>query len=162
MKIDLPFINDLFKSDLLQSGGEIPENNYSKETLKRTVVPFRNGIMLSIAAGVANSNNIRRVYYAAHGGDHIIYPDCRPGFINNMKMAITMGTDPPVKLYAPYMSYLKRDIIMDGCLFNVPLELTWSCYKGEMYHCGECSTCRERKQAFKEAQVTDKTKYKDN
>lgn len=155
--IDLPFVNEHFKSDLLQSGGEIPEGHYTAENMKSTVVPFRNGIMLSIAAGIADSIGAKKLLIANHAGDHTIYPDCRATFINEMSEAIAFGTENQINILAPYTNITKRDIALIGQKIGVDFTKTWSCYKGHDIHCGVCGTCVERKEAL---EGFDPTEYK--
>ena len=159
ISIKLPFVNDLYKSDLLQSGGEIPEGHYEDSSMKSTVVPFRNGIMLSIAAGYAESIGAATVLYAAHAGDHAIYPDCRPEFLRAMSEAARTGTYLNVAVRDPFVDLHKKDIVLLGHELGVPFEITYSCYKGGRLHCGKCGTCVERREAFRLAGVTDLTKY---
>lgn len=159
--VNLPFINELFKSDLLKSGGEIPEGHYEDPSMKRTVVPFRNGIMLAIAAGYAESINAGSLFIGNHAGDHAIYPDCRDQFIIPMKLAIEEGTYARVSLVSPFCDSTKADIARLGHCLGVPFELTYSCYKGEDKHCGKCGTCYERGEAFKISGVSDPTEYID-
>lgn len=148
LRIPLFFINDFFKSSLLKSGGDIPEGHYQDSTMKSTVVPFRNGIMLSVACGIAESRGLDTVLIANHSGDHAIYPDCRSEFIDYMSGAMTAGTYNKVKILAPYTSLNKRDIALIGNKLNVDFNLTYSCYKGNEIHCGKCGTCIERKEAL--------------
>jgi len=157
--VNLPFINDLFKSDLLKSGGEIPEGHYADESMKRTVVPFRNGIMLSIAAGFAESIGATHLCLGNHVGDHAIYPDCRTEFTNPMAKAIEAGTYNKLFLVNPFGSFSKTDIALIGDELKVPYEMTWSCYKGGEKHCGKCGTCVERIEAFTDSEVKDPTEY---
>jgi 7-cyano-7-deazaguanine synthase len=158
-RISLPFIAELFASDLLKSGGDIPEGHYADESMRSTVVPFRNGIMLSIAAGYAESRGAECVVLANHFGDHAIYPDCRRDFIEPMGHAIHNGTYAKIKIAAPFAGMTKGEIAVQGTYVQVPFELTWSCYKGGTKHCGVCGTCVERKEAFQEASITDPTEY---
>lgn len=153
--IDLQFMATHFKSSLLQGADAIPEADYDADNIKSTVVPFRNGIMLSIAAGVANSHGLSAVMIANHGGDHAIYPDCRPGFISAMHHAVAEGTDQEVSVVAPYTALTKTDIAKIGLRLGVDYSLTWSCYKGLDEPCGVCATCREREQALREAGYYD-------
>ena len=146
--IELGFIRDLYKSDLLLSGGEIPEGHYAEENMKSTVVPFRNGVMLSIAIGLAESNDLDTVLIANHAGDHTIYPDCRPEFIDAMDSAASAGTFNGVRIVSPYCNITKRDIALRGRKLRVDYSLTYSCYKGGEKHCGKCGTCIERKEAL--------------
>ena len=158
-RINLDFINQYFKSDLLQSGGEIPEGYYTEENMKSTVVPFRNGIMLAIAAGYAESQNCDILVLGNHSGDHAIYPDCTPEFINGIKEAIKQGTQKNIEVVSPFCNITKADIVKIGKDLGVDFSLTYSCYKGGEKHCGKCGTCTERIEAFKLAKVEDKTEY---
>lgn len=147
-----------FVSDLLISGGSIPNGDYEEETMKKTVVPFRNGIMLSIAAGIAESINCNKLLISNHAGDHTIYPDCRPDFIKCMNDAIRLGTYNEIEVLAPFTNLSKRNIAMIGREMSVPFENFYSCYNGQEKHCGTCGTCSERKKAL---EGFDPTKYQD-
>ena len=157
--INLDFMHQYFKSSLLDGAEAIPEGHYADDNMKSTVVPFRNGIMLSIAIGIAESNNLDQVFIANHGGDHTIYPDCRPEFINAIDAAATAGTYNNVKVVAPYTKITKSDIARIGKKLGIDSTETWSCYKGGEVHCGKCGTCVERKEALAEAGIEDKTIY---
>lgn len=157
--INLDFMHQYFKSSLLDGAEAIPEGYYADDNMKSTVVPFRNGIMLSIAIGIAESNNLDQVFIANHGGDHTIYPDCRPEFINAIDAAATAGTYNNVKVVAPYTKITKSDIARIGKKLGIDYTETWSCYKGGEVHCGKCGTCVERKEALAEAGIEDKTIY---
>lgn len=157
--INLDFMHQYFKSSLLDGAEAIPEGHYADDNMKSTVVPFRNGIMLSIAIGIAESNNLDQVFIANHGGDHTIYPDCRPEFINAIDAAATAGTYNNVKVVAPYTKITKSDIARIGQKLGIDYTETWSCYKGGEVHCGKCGTCVERKEALAEAGIEDKTIY---
>jgi 7-cyano-7-deazaguanine synthase len=157
--IELGFIGELFDSDLLQSGGEIPKGHYEEETMKKTVVPFRNGIMLSVAAGFAESVKANALVIAAHSGDHAIYPDCREEFMQAMGEAIRTGTYAEIALLRPFIAMTKGDIVRRGRALDVDYAETWSCYVGGETHCGECGTCVERREAFIVAGVSDPTTY---
>ena len=146
--IPLGFIGQYFKSDLLLSGGEIPEGSYADENMKSTVVPFRNGIMLAVAAGLAESYGLDAIMLANHSGDHAIYPDCRPAFIDAFAAAVEAGTYNGVKVISPYCQITKRDIALRGKALGIDYSLTYSCYKGGEKHCGKCGTCVERKEAL--------------
>ena len=146
--IPLEFMGKYFKSDLLQSGGEIPEGHYADENMKSTVVPFRNGIMLAIAAGLAESYDLDTIMMANHGGDHAIYPDCRPEFVDAFAAAVKAGTYNGVRMFSPYCNITKRDIALRGRALGIDYSLTYSCYKGGSKHCGLCGTCVERKEAL--------------
>lgn len=151
--IPLAFMGQYFKSSLLIGGEEIPEGHYADENMKSTVVPFRNGIMLAVAAGLAESRGLRKVMLANHGGDHAIYPDCRPGFVDAMSEAIRQGTYDGLYIDAPYTNITKSDIARIGKRIGVDYSLTYSCYKGGEKHCGKCGTCVERKEALRDAGI---------
>lgn len=157
--IPLTFMHQYFKSSLLEGAEAIPEGHYEEENMKSTVVPFRNGIMLAIATGIAESHELKRVYIANHGGDHTIYPDCRPEFIDAMDKATSAGTFVDVRVEAPYTNISKADIVRRGDALGIDYAKTWSCYKGSEIHCGKCGTCVERKEAFADAGVKDPTEY---
>ena len=156
--IDLGFMPKYFKSSLLDA---IPEGNYNEDNMKSTVVPFRNGIMLSIAIGIAESHHLKHVMMANHSGDHTIYPDCRPEFVRAMSGAAQAGTFEDVTILAPYTNISKSDIARHGKALGIDYSETWSCYKGGEKHCGKCGTCRERKEALREAGIADNTEYED-
>lgn len=157
--IPLDFMHQYFKSSLLSGGDAIPEGHYADENMKSTVVPFRNGIMLAIACGLAESRELDMVYIANHAGDHAIYPDCRATFIESMSEAMSYGTYKQVKVAAPFTHLTKGDIAHIGTELGVDYTHTYSCYKGGERHCGKCGTCVERKEAFAEAGVEDPTDY---
>ena len=157
--VELPCVNQLFSSDLLRSGGEIPEGHYEAENMKQTVVPFRNAIMLSIATGFAESVGAEALVIAAHGGDHAIYPDCREEFMQAMGNAMRLGTYAQVQLIRPFISLTKAEIVGVGAKLGVDFARTWSCYKGGEIHCGKCGTCVERREAFAKAGLQDPTRY---
>ena len=159
--INLDFMHQYFKSSLLQGAEAIPEGHYADENMKSTVVPFRNGIMLSIAIGIAESNHLKKVLIANHGGDHTIYPDCRPQFIQAIDAAANAGTFVNVRVEAPYTNITKGDIAHIGKRLGLDYTETWSCYKGGEKHCGKCGTCIERKEALQEADIHDATEYEE-
>lgn len=159
--IPLAFIEEYFRSDLLLSGGEMQLGDYSEENMRSTVVPFRNGIMLSILAGLAESRDLQQVLIANHFGDHAIYPDCRESFVKPMGEAITAGTSNGVKLVAPYTKLTKAEIVARGTRLGVPYGKTYSCYQGGERHCGRCGTCRERHDAFVANGLEDPTLYEE-
>ena len=159
--IPLDFIGKYFHSSLLKTGGTIPEGNYNEANMASTVVPFRNGIMLAAAAGLAEDAGFSAVILGNHTGDHAIYPDCRPEFIEGMARAIETGTGGKVKLLSPFCHKTKGEIASLGAELGVDFALTWSCYNGRDRHCGKCGTCRERREAFREAGLTDPTEYED-
>ena len=155
----LNFIHDYFKSSLLEGADAIPEGHYAAENMKSTVVPFRNGIMLSIACGIAESRGLKNVMIANHFGDHSIYPDCRAGFVEAMSQAMSEGTYDGVKVFAPYTGISKTDIARHGATLGIDYTETYSCYKGGAKHCGKCGTCVERKEALHDAGIDDRTEY---
>ncbi|MGC9150815.1 MAG: 7-cyano-7-deazaguanine synthase QueC [Microbacter sp.] len=146
--IPLDFIHQYFKSDLLKNGGDIPEGHYADENMKQTIVPFRNGIMLSIAVGLAESRDLDTVLLGNHFGDHAIYPDCRRSFIDAFAEASREGTLNNISVVSPYCDITKRDIALIGKSLQVDYSKTYSCYKGGEKHCGKCGTCIERKEAL--------------
>ena len=157
--VPLGFMHQYFKSSLLESGDSIPDGSYDEENMKSTVVPFRNGVMLAVAAGIAESNGLTKVLIANHGGDHTIYPDCRPEFIAAMDAAVEAGTFARVRVVAPYTNISKAEIARRGRALSIDYAETWSCYKGGDVHCGTCGTCVERKAALREAGIEDNTPY---
>ncbi|WP_024989315.1 7-cyano-7-deazaguanine synthase QueC [Segatella albensis] len=159
--INLDFIHEYFKSSLLEGAEAIPEGNYNEENMKSTVVPFRNGIMLSIAIGIAESHNLKKVLIANHAGDHTIYPDCRPEFITAINKASIAGTYVNVEVSAPYTNITKGEIAVIGKKLGIDYTETWSCYKGGEKHCGKCGTCRERIEALEYAGIEDHTEYEE-
>ncbi len=159
LTIPLDFMHRYFRSSLLEGAEAIPEGNYDDDNMRSTVVPFRNGIMLSIAAGLAESRGLHYVMMANHGGDHTIYPDCRPAFVDAMSQATEAGTYVGVQVSAPYTQITKTDIARRGAALGIDYTETWSCYKGGERHCGKCGTCRERIEALAEAGIEDHTLY---
>lgn len=157
--VPLDFMHRHFKSALLMTADDIPEGNYNDENMKSTVVPFRNGIMLAIACGIAESNGLRRVMIANHAGDHTLYPDCRPDFIKAMSSATSAGTYENITISAPYTFLSKKEIAEHGKALGLDYSETYSCYKGGEKHCGKCGTCHERRQALKDAGIEDTTEY---
>lgn len=159
--IPLQFIHSYFKSSLLEGADAVPEGHYAAENMKSTVVPFRNGIMLAIACGIAESRGLHQVMIANHAGDHSIYPDCRATFIESMSEAMAYGTYEHVKVCAPYTHLTKGQIAAIGKKIGLDYSKTYSCYKGGEKHCGKCGTCVERKEALAEAGINDPTEYED-
>lgn len=157
--IPLEFMHQYFKSSLLSGADAIPEGHYASENMKSTVVPFRNGIMLAIACGLAESRNLDCVFIANHAGDHAIYPDCRATFIESMNEAMAYGTYNNVNIVAPFTSLTKGQIAAIGGELGIDYSKTYSCYKGGEKHCGKCGTCIERKEAFADAGLEDPTDY---
>ena len=159
--IPLAFMGQYFESSLLSGADAIPEGNYDDVNMRSTVVPFRNGIMLSVAVGLAESYGLKYVMMANHGGDHTIYPDCRPEFVKAFSEAARTGTYPGITLLCPYTNLTKGQIAAIGLRLGIDYSETWSCYKGMEHHCGRCGTCVERREALSEAGITDTTVYDD-
>lgn len=157
--------SSIANSSLTSDAILVPDGHYAEETMRVTVVPNRNAIMLSIATGIAVANGSDVVATGVHAGDHFIYPDCRPEFISAINTAFQLGTEghskPDFRVEAPFVEILKEDIAKQGHAMSVPYALTWSCYKGGEKHCGRCGTCVERIEAFINAGVTDPTEYED-
>ena len=159
--IPLDFMGRYFKSSLLEGADAIPEGDYDEANMKSTVVPFRNGIMLSIACGIAESRGLTKVMIANHFGDHSIYPDCRAEFIRPMSEAMRAGTYIGVEIMAPDTDIRKTGIALIGKRLGIDYSQTYSCYKGGERHCGKCGTCMERKEALREAGIEDTTLYEE-
>jgi 7-cyano-7-deazaguanine synthase len=156
-------------SVLVNTDKAVPDGHYADDNMKQTVVPNRNAIMLSIAYGVALAQQADLVAFAAHAGDHRIYPDCRPEFVRDLNNTFQLGSawEPSERLglprvTGPFLEKTKGDIAALAYYLGVPIEKTWSCYKGGEIHCGTCGTCYERREAFEEANVPDPTEYLDN
>jgi 7-cyano-7-deazaguanine synthase len=153
------FVGRLFSSTLLKGGAAVPDGHYEADTMRQTVVPFRNAIMLSIAAGLAESIGAEGLVIAAHGGDHVIYPDCREEFMRAFAEAMRTGTYAGIKLLRPFIAMNKAQIAAEGARLGIDFARTWSCYKGGAVHCGKCGTCVERREAFALAALPDPTIY---
>ncbi|MCB1651586.1 MAG: 7-cyano-7-deazaguanine synthase QueC [Alphaproteobacteria bacterium] len=161
--IDITEVGKVLSGSALTDNVDVPDGHYAEETMKITVVPNRNAIMLAIAYGAASAQNAKAVATAVHAGDHFIYPDCRPAFIESfaaMQDCAMEGLD-KIEMYAPFLTLNKAAIVREGARLNVPFENTWSCYKGGDIHCGRCGTCVERREAFHLAGVDDPTPYVD-
>ncbi|MGB0355266.1 MAG: 7-cyano-7-deazaguanine synthase QueC [Opitutales bacterium] len=139
----------------------LPEGHYAEESMKSTVVPNRNMILLALAGGHALSLGFDTIAYAAHAGDHTIYPDCRPEFADAMDTALSLADWNTLSLHRPFVDMTKSDLVSLGAELDAPLHLTWSCYAGNEIHCGKCGTCVERKEAFALAKIPDPTKYEE-
>jgi len=157
--VALEFVGRLFSSTLLKGGAVVPDGHYEADTMRQTVVPFRNAIMLSIAAGLAESIGAEGLVIAAHGGDHAIYPDCREEFMLAFAEAMRTGTYAGIKLLRPFIAMNKAQIAAEGSRLGIDFARTWSCYKGGAVHCGKCGTCVERREAFALAALPDPTAY---
>ncbi len=162
VEIDLSFIGKYFHSSLLEGPEAIPEGEYDFDNMKSTVVPFRNGIMLAAAAGLAESHGLEVLMIANHSGDHALYPDCRQSFIDAMSRAVQEGTYEGITIKAPYTLLSKADIALRGKRLGIDYSTTYSCYRGLEKHCGKCGTCLERRQALADAGITDTTEYEDD
>ena len=164
LPIDISHLGSLLSGSALTDAVDVPEGHYAEETMKLTVVPNRNAIMLTIAYGIAAARGAEAVATAVHGGDHFIYPDCRPGFLTAFQAMQDLALEGLAKitLYTPFASRSKADIVTDGDRLGVPFAKTWSCYKGDAVHCGRCGTCVERMEAFALAGVVDPTEYADD
>jgi 7-cyano-7-deazaguanine synthase len=161
--IDIRGIGSQLTGSALTDDVDVPDGHYAEETMRATVVPNRNAIMLAVAFGVAAARQAEAVAIAVHGGDHFIYPDCRPGFIDAFQAMQDHALDgyASVKLLAPYLHGSKADIVADGARHGTPFADTWSCYKGGTRHCGRCGTCVERREAFHLSGIADPTHYED-
>lgn len=162
-RIDMRGIGAALTGSALTSDIDVPDGHYAEETMRITVVPNRNAIMLAIAFGVAAANGDEAVATAVHGGDHFIYPDCRPGFTRAFEAMQRAALDgyADVQLYTPFVERSKADIVTEGSRCGTPFAETWSCYKGGEVHCGCCGTCVERREAFHLAGIEDPTVYAD-
>ncbi len=158
-EIDLRSISAHLQSALLSGADAIPTADYAEDNLKQTVVPFRNGIFLAIAAGIAESNGATGIVIAAHGGDHALYPDCREDFMTAMASAISLGTYAHLEILRPFITHSKGEITAIGAQLGVDFTHTYSCYCGREQHCGQCATCRERRESFAAAGLPDPTDY---
>ena len=161
--IDLKGVGQSLAGSALTDDIPVPEGHYTSENMAVTVVPNRNAIMLAVAYGVASARKYEQVGIAVHGGDHYIYPDCRPEFITSFEQMQSRALEGmgEVRTYAPFLTMSKAEIVRAGQKLGVPFEKTWSCYKGEDRHCGRCGTCVERQEAFFLAKVNDPTSYSD-
>ena len=153
--------NILGGSSLTDKSIILPEGHYAEESMKSTVVPNRNMILLALAGGHALSLGFDTIAYAAHAGDHTIYPDCRPEFADAMDKALGLADWKDLNLHRPYVEMTKSDLVSLGDQLGAPLHLTWSCYAAGEIHCGKCGTCVERKEAFELANIPDPTKYEE-
>ncbi|MFM2131027.1 MAG: hypothetical protein RL646_230 [Verrucomicrobiota bacterium] len=157
---DLRALAPLFGANALTDGGvAVPEGHYEEESMKATVVPNRNMLLISVAAAWAISLRATSVAYGAHGGDHAIYPDCRPEFAEALDRAVRLADWHELRLERPFVKMDKAAIVRRGAELGAPFALTWSCYVGGGRHCGKCGTCVERKEAFRLAGVPDPTDY---
>ncbi|QRM35482.1 7-cyano-7-deazaguanine synthase QueC [Microvirga sp. VF16] len=161
--VDITAVGHRLTGSALTSGEPVPEGHYAEETMRITVVPNRNAIMLAIAFGVAAADQVEAVAAAVHGGDHFIYPDCRPDFIESFETMQRHALEgiARIALYTPFVRLNKADIVREGARLGVSFADTWSCYQGGERHCGRCGTCVERREAFHLAGIEDPTSYED-
>lgn len=161
--IDLSSLKQILKGSALTDDIAVPHGHYAAPSMSVTIVPNRNAIFLSIAYAAAVAQNAQFVATGVHSGDHHIYPDCRPQFIDSFdamqRVAVEGCGDPNLRLLAPFVGIGKQDIVGIGARLGVPFAQTWSCYEGGKIHCGRCGTCVERKEAFSLANVDDPTEY---
>jgi 7-cyano-7-deazaguanine synthase len=157
--IDITAINELISGSSLTSNIEVPEGHYADENMKSTVVPNRNMILLSLAVGYATSIKASKVYFGAHGGDHHVYPDCRPDFVKKMNEVCAVANYDFVEVVTPYLTSNKTEILRDGLKMKLDYALTWTCYNGREEACGRCGSCVERLEAFEENQAEDPLAY---
>ena len=153
--LDISTVGAFLSGSALTDDIAVPDGHYAENTMKATVVPNRNAIMLTIAFGVAAAEGLNTVATAVHGGDHFIYPDCRPGFIRAFAAMQDQALDDKITLLTPYLDLPKSAIVAEGLKLAVPYAQTWSCYKGGARHCGRCGTCVERREAFAQAGAQD-------
>lgn len=157
--VDITAMNDLMSGSSLTDDIDIPESEYDEASMKSTVVPNRNMILLSLAIGYAVSNDAGAVYYGAHSGDHDIYPDCRPEFVRQMDVVSKLANYEPVAVHAPYLDVDKNAILTDGLAMDLDYSNTWTCYNGRDKACGKCGACQERLAAFAANGIDDPVAY---
>jgi 7-cyano-7-deazaguanine synthase len=157
--IDISAINELIGGSSLTDDIDIPEGHYEEDSMKSTVVPNRNMILLSMAVGYAVSLEAAQVYYGAHSGDHAIYPDCRPEFVEKMNDVCKIANYQSVEIHSPYLQQTKIDILTDGLSMGLDYSKSWTCYNGREHACGKCGACQERLEAFEKNGLTDPLTY---
>lgn len=157
--VDISAINQLLAGSSLTDDIDIPEGNYEAESMKSTVVPNRNMILISLAVAYAVSVGASQVYYGAHSGDHAIYPDCRPEFVEKMNDVCKIANYESVEVYSPYLTVSKTAILTDGLAMGLDYSDTWTCYNGRDKACGKCGACQERLEAFVDNDATDPINY---
>jgi len=157
--VDITSINQLLLGSSLTDDIEIPDGHYEEESMKSTVVPNRNMILLSLAVGYAVSIHATEVHYGAHGGDHAIYPDCRPEFVKRLSAVSEIANYEPVRIIAPFLDQDKTQILRQGLAMNLDYGKTWTCYKGRERACGRCGACQERLEAFAANGLSDPLAY---
>jgi 7-cyano-7-deazaguanine synthase len=161
--VDISAFGRMLSGSALTDDIAVPEGHYAEDSMRVTIVPNRNAIMLAMAFGLAAARHCDAVAVAVHGGDHFIYPDCRPGFIDSFQKMQNHALEgvQTVQLLAPFVTVEKAEIVRQGSSLHVPFADTWSCYQGGQMHCGRCGTCVERREAFSLASVDDPTIYAD-
>lgn len=159
--VDITAIQQLLQGSSLTGDAPVPEGHYADETMKSTVVPNRNMILLSLAVGQAVSIGASEVWYGAHGGDHAIYPDCRPAFVEQMDKVCQIANYEPVRIIAPFLHEDKGEILRQGLALGLDYSRTWTCYNGREQACGRCGSCVERLQAFAAQGVSDPIPYEE-
>lgn len=157
--IDISAINQIILGSSLTDDIDIPEGHYEAENMKSTIVPNRNMILLSLAVGYAVSVKAEQVYYGAHSGDHAIYPDCRPEFVEKMNDVCQIANYDAVEIFSPYLHVSKTAILTDGISMGLDYSQTWTCYNGREKACGKCGACQERLEAFRDNNVVDPLSY---
>ncbi|MGS2720319.1 7-cyano-7-deazaguanine synthase QueC [Paraglaciecola aestuariivivens] len=157
--VDISTINQLIGGSSLTSDIEVAEGHYEEQSMKTTVVPNRNMILLSMAVGYAVSLGATKVFYGAHSGDHAIYPDCRPEFVHKMNDVCAIANYEAVEIVTPFLEVSKTAILTAGLAMNLDYSLTWTCYNGREKACGKCGACQERLEAFADNAVTDPLAY---
>ncbi len=159
--VDISAINQLIGGSSLTSDIEVAEGQYEEESMKSTVVPNRNMILLSMAVGYAVSISANKVYYGAHSGDHAIYPDCRPEFVHRMNDVCAIANYDIVEIVTPYLDVSKTAILTAGLEMGLDYNQTWTCYNGREKACGKCGACQERLEAFTENGISDPLEYEE-
>jgi 7-cyano-7-deazaguanine synthase len=159
--IDITAVSQLIAGSSLTSSIDVPEGHYADENMKSTVVPNRNMILLSLAVGYAVSINAPKVFYGAHSGDHEIYPDCRPEFVERMNSVCAIANYEAVEIISPYLALNKVGILKEGLAMGLDYGATWTCYNGRAKACGKCGSCVERLEAFAINKMCDPLDYED-
>ncbi|NMH59495.1 7-cyano-7-deazaguanine synthase QueC [Alteromonas ponticola] len=157
--VDISAINSLVGGSALTDDIDVPEGHYEEPSMQQTVVPNRNMILISLAVGFAVSQQAKAVYYGAHSGDHAIYPDCRPEFVQKMKDVCAIANYEKIDVVTPYLHHSKTAILTDGLNMGLDYSYTWTCYNGREKACGKCGACEERLEAFKENNAIDPLEY---
>jgi|TARA_B110000438_G_scaffold303165_1_gene363478 7-cyano-7-deazaguanine synthase len=157
--IDISSIKEIFSGSSLTDDLDIPKGHYEDESMQSTVVPNRNMILISLALGFAVTKEATEVWFGAHSGDHAIYPDCRPEFVEKMDAVAKIANYSPIAVKAPYISKSKSEILEIGLSLNLDYSFTWTCYEGKELACGSCGACHERLESFSDHNVTDPIQY---